>query len=434
MTARQFTKASTIVSSNEFYPQRVLLGAMSYSDDLPGFEHAYETKHIHLCSANDIYIKRRGGDDYVDYWKTLTGEDFTVVELDGAFDARETLSQLVLGNGTALDRIRQMSAGKAIVVPFSPSATELAVSENLKMPLWGKPRAWDVVGRKSSLLALARKAGVSTPDSHRLDQDFGAAELFETCLILKKLGYAGAILKSDLGIAGRGHWKFGLEAFDRAAAETLTARIRQEEARAGHYVKSSFVLEGWVEDAVSIGCYLDVLEDGGVRPIWYWQQLFEPGGTAYLGAQSITLPADAEEALLDELHTLGAALGAEGFHGSFGPDFLWREDTGFKLLEVNARLPATAFAFHAAEKLGRDVGKGFFLKHLYLKEPMSFLELRDALDGLGLLLTGGNDGRTGVLALNYGLLPFGEIELLALGPSNEDCRQALHTIQTALCR
>eukprot|EP00903_Cladosiphon_okamuranus_P001834 g1832.t1 len=317
-------------------------------------EHAYETKHIHLCSQNDIYIKRRGGDDYVQYWKSLTGEDFAVVELNGAIDACESLSQLLLGNPDALTQILERCTGQAIVVPFSPSKTERKVSDLLDMPLWGAPKAWETVGRKSSLLALAGGVGIPIPDSHRLDQSFDPNTLLGLCEGLKQQGYQSAIVKSDLGIAGRGHWKFSLVDFDRQAADSLVAQIRNAEEEGSHYVKSSFVLEGWVENAVSIGCYLDVLEDGAVHPVWYWQQLFAPSGTAYLGAQSLGLAEEVEADLLDILHSLGNALAERGFYGSFGPDFLWHEESGFRLLEVNARLPATAFAFHAADKIGRD--------------------------------------------------------------------------------
>lgn len=415
------------------YGQQLALGACSFSASLPAKEQSYESAHVSLCSAGDVYINRFRDDDFFSYWEKFSGNLRMISTDEFEFDPRP-LSEVVLNEPALLSKVRDAcDIDDCVLYPFSPTKIEVDLSSKLEIDLWGTPDAWSQIGSKSGARRLAKMCEVLVAPGLEVPAPLTLENLLDNCSELRAQGFSHAVLKSDFGISGRGNWKFSLRNGEREDLLRLIERVQISEEKSPICERGTFVLEAWMENSLSIGAHLEVTRQGAVFPISVWQQEMGDDQTSFLGSVPLAIPGRDVEILFETLDILGQEIAKLGFWGSFGPDFLWNSTDGFILSEINARVPATAFALEVARKAKGGSASVFLFRHITLARPALFFDLKEALEAEGLLYAEPNSLGRGIIPINYALSRFGEVDLLALGEDMNEAEALFARASALLC-
>jgi hypothetical protein len=288
-------------------------------------------------------------------------------------------------------------------------ATELEdeLANKIGIKLHGTPGISQRFGTKTGIRILAQEEGLSMPEgfvcSDKKSVADGVHNLFEK--------YSQIIIKHDLSSAGR--WMKKISKEDDIDLEKILNEICGGEFIEG---RDLVVVEAWVENKASLCAHIEILE--GRKPIISaaWQQIIDEDGVTYIGAGPLFLSEVAMNAFQIEVMKLANALKKHGAVGSFAPDFIITSDNQSQykvdtplLIELNARVPFTAFPLEIIKNVKGEIGTGFLSLSMHLPRKIDFKELKDILVANDLLITQRNTGKAGVVPFNIGQLAWQKI-------------------------
>jgi hypothetical protein len=149
--------------------------------------------------------------------------------------------------------------------------------------------------------------------------------------------------------------------------------------------------------------------------------VIDADGITYLGGGPLRLSEKALQSFLLETKKLAYALKDKGAIGSFGPDFLITSNNETRighdtavLIELNARVPYTAFPLEIIKQVKGTIGEGFYSRHCKVPFGISFMSILRELEKDNLLIKKKHKNATGVIPYNPGMLPFGLIDVVAM--------------------
>lgn len=386
-------------------------------------EQAWEGLHLAATVDRDMAIVRNVDPAYLAYWHTLVGPS-RVLSLTGTDDG-EYLTQVILNDRRTIEQIQTNLDPDATLQVFFATPLEQALADTLAIPLHGSPAISSAYGTKSGIRALARDSTIPMPPgvvcSRRTDVREAIRSLANA--------FTTVAIKHDLSTGGS--WSTRWEARRHDGLDD-----RLDTIAGGTFVdgRDTVIVEGWLEQVIPLGAHLELLP--GREPIICaaWEQLIDQDGTSYIGARPLTLGSNALTALSKHLIQLAQALQEHGAVGSFAPDFLvLPEPCGpdgdiVLLLELNARVPATAFPLEIVKYVRGRIGAGFCAHHVPLSGPASFREVAERLGRAGLLITHRDSLACGVVPYNVGLLPWGLFDIVAMANSWEETVHVLERV------
>lgn len=379
-------------------------------------EQAWEALHLAAAFDRDVVVVRDIDPGYLAYWHDLIGEP-RVLNLSGAAPG-EFLTRAILDSEPTIESIKRSMAPGAALMVFFATPLEQDLADTLGIPLHGSPAIGAAFGTKSGIRALAAE------DDLPMSPGFVCSTDDEVCEAVRSLGerFDAVAIKHDLSTGGGWSTKW-----ETRSGDDLGRKL--DEIAGGRFVdgRDTVVVEGWLASTAALSAHIEIV--GGREPVICaaWEQIIDADGTSYIGAKPLTLSDRAKDSLWTEVNRVAAALHRRGAVGSFGPDFLvvGDDETGAEpntvvLLELNARVPATAFPLEIVKRVKGKVGAGFCARHVKLSRPASFAEIGDALRDDGLLIDERDDRARGVVPYNIGLLPWNLFDVVVMADCWEE--------------
>ena len=274
-------------------------------------------------------------------------------------DTIQPLSEKLLRHPEALEEIRA-SAGNpddAYLLPFNVTATERALSEALRLPLYGSPPNLFWLGSKTGSRRTARQAAVRVLEGW---EDLYTLEDIEHAIeaIRARSPHADAVvIKLNNGFSGQGNAIVELDGRSAPLPSSTTTFCASEETWPSYEAKigaEGAIVEELVRDEpmVSPSVQLRITPGGESEVVSTHDQILGgPEGHVYLGCR---FPADPEYRLIIQDNALRVAgvLASKGVMGSFGIDFLVAHGHGGNhvyLSEINLRMGGTTHPFWMAK-------------------------------------------------------------------------------------
>jgi hypothetical protein len=268
------------------------------------------------------------------------------------------LSEKLLHHPGALEELRARAGGPsdAYLLPFNVTAAERALSEALRLPLYGSPPHLFWLGSKTGSRRTARQAGVSVLEGQ---EDLWDLEDIEHAIesIRARSPHADAVvIKLNNGFSGQGNAIVELSGPTTPLTRSGTTFCAAGENWSDYAAKigaEGAIVEELVrhEPMVSPSVQLRIAPSGEVEVVsTHDQVLGGPEGHVYLGCR---FPADPEYrlAIQERAARVGAVLASKGVLGSFGIDFLVAHGAGGNhvyLSEINLRMGGTTHPFWMA--------------------------------------------------------------------------------------
>jgi hypothetical protein len=274
-------------------------------------------------------------------------------------DTIQPLSEKLLRHPEALEEIRA-SAGNpddAYLLPFNVTATERALSEALRLPLYGSPPNLFWLGSKTGSRRTARQAAVRVLEGW---EDLYTLEDIEHAIeaIRARSPHADAVvIKLNNGFSGQGNAIVELDGRSAPLPSSTTTFCASEETWPTYEAKigaEGAIVEELVRDEpmVSPSVQLRITPGGESEVVSTHDQILGgPEGHVYLGCR---FPADPEYRLTIQENAMRVAgvLASKGVMGSFGIDFLVAHGHGGNhvyLSEINLRMGGTTHPFWMAK-------------------------------------------------------------------------------------
>ncbi len=271
----------------------------------------------------------------------------------------QPLSEKLLRHPEAMEEIRA-SAGNpddAYLLPFNVTATERALSEALRLPIYGSPPNLFWLGSKTGSRRTARQAGVSVLEGW---EDLYTLEDIEHAIeaIRARSPHADAVvIKLNNGFSGQGNAIVELDGRTAPLPSSTTTFCASEETWPDYEAKigaEGAIVEELVRDEpmVSPSVQLRITPGGESEVVSTHDQILGgPEGHVYLGCR---FPADPDYRLIIQENALRVAgvLASKGVMGSFGIDFLVAHGQGGNhvyLSEINLRMGGTTHPFWMAK-------------------------------------------------------------------------------------
>jgi hypothetical protein len=394
------------------------------------YEQAYETVHLAYTKPDDVIVLRQIDQTYLDYWKQLIG-DVIVYDLSvwKEHDPGAFLSTILLESPNLLraikNQVKTKMADNTHLFVFFPTVLEQRLADKLEIPLYGDPRTCELYGTKSGVQQLASQAHVPMPQRRICAT---------TTQILAAIGEMFAqpscveiIVKHDHSIGGGWSLRITKKQYKRRGQhailnEVLTALHFQEG-------QESVVVEEWLAGArASVATHIEIhpaFEEPIIR--WGWHQLLETDGVSYRGAIPLQFSPATVQAVIAQSQGIARALQWAGGSGSYAPNFLMTEDDQPLLLELNARVPFSAFGLSIVQKLKGEIGEGFMTQYVSVPSDTHFQDVYEVLKRNHLLIEAAEGSATrGVVPFNIGLLPYGKCSLVAMAPTWEEARTYMY--------
>ena len=389
--------------------------------------------------------------------------DYYLRFVDDPVDARRRLSLVSVGDGStgplsekllrapaALEEVRARAGDPddAYLLPFNVTTAERALSEALRLPLYGSPPHLFWLGSKTGSRRTARQAGVSVLEGW---EDLWSLEDIEHAieLIRARSPHADAVvIKLNNGFSGQGNAIIELSGPTAPLPAADTTFCAAEETWPSYERKigaEGAIVEEVVrrEPMVSPSVQLRIAPGGTVEVVsTHDQVLGGPEGHVYLGCR---FPADPDYRLeiQNSAVRVASVLAAKGVMGSFGIDFLVAHGHGGNhvyLSEINLRMGGTTHPFWMARLATHghyDAGTGElvapdgtprrYVATDNLKSPAlvgrSPAEVIAAVDAAGL----GFDPATGVgvtLHLLGAVRPFGKMGATSIARTLDEAQAA----------
>lgn len=388
-------------------------------------EQAWEALLLAAAFDQDITVVRDVDPDYLAYWASLTG-GYRVVNASGA-NPGEYLSRVLLDDPVLLEIVRLAMAPGARLHVFFPTPLEQELADALGIPLHGSPEVSARYGTKSGVRDLARAAGIPMPPGCVCRT---YAEVEEAVTELRDQ-FDELVIKHDLSTGGDWSQRFNVWSDDPRAVAA--------EVSDGHFVEGRdvVVVEGWLQTIASLCAHIEIPPEGNPVVCAGWQQVLGEDGKTHIGSGPLMLSAARVAEFHAQAHRLAVALQREGAVGSFGPDFLVVDQAGTDdgevvLVELNARIPATAFPLQIVRQVKGAIGTGFCSRHVHLARPASFSEVAGVLQAEGLLITELDPNASGVVPYNVGLLPWQLFDVVAIADDWEEALRIIGRVDNAI--
>jgi hypothetical protein len=389
-------------------------------------EQAWEGYHLAGASGTDIAVVRGIDPQYINYWKSLTGNREVVnlpPDTNGSF-----LSQAILDNPQVIQTIKERSGNNASLNVFFPTPLEQRLADTLELPLHASPEMNARYGTKSGIRRLAAEAGIPMAPGYiahtRTEIEQALAELNGR--------FDNAVIKHDESFSGYFTKKVPLH-----TPYNLTEVL--DHVAGGSFVdgRDTFVVEGWVGSKASLCAHIEIPRDGDPIVCAGWQQVIDDDGITYLGGGPLRLSQKAMSSFTDSLHKLASALKKEGAVGSYGPDFLVVSDEEQNcepdsciLIELNARVPYTAFPLEIIKTVRGEIGTGFQSRHLSVQPGTKFTEIAQTLADNNLLIREPDSNATGIVPFNVGMLPYGLFDIVAMANTWDEAGSIMNRTAT----
>jgi hypothetical protein len=266
------------------------------------------------------------------------------------------LTEKVLEQPDALDRLRELGGEDALLLTFNVTPLEQRLSEDIGVPLYGCDPSLIHLGSKSGSRKVARTAGVpvleGAEDLHTLD-DVRAAI---SDLVAARPDAVAAVIKLNEGFSGQGNAIIELDGLGPSLESSGTVFCADEESWATFAPKlaaGAAIVEELVRGPglASPSVQVRIGADASTEVVSTHDQILGgPDEQVYLGCR---FPADPSYRMAIQDHGLRIAkvLAARGVIGTFGADFVVVPGDGepdIFLSEINLRLGGTTHPFMMA--------------------------------------------------------------------------------------
>lgn len=385
-------------------------------------EQAWEGVHLAGSSNGDLAIVRDIDPNYLKYWSVLM-EGPKIINLKGT-NPGKYLTEVILESPETLSAIKRDMKSSSKLMVFFPTEIEQELADKLGIPLHGSPEISSLYGTKSGIRNLANEARITMAPGFicsTLDQ------IHEALAILGK-DFDEVVIKHDLSASG-----YFSKKLDSQKTGDIEGHLREIVGRNFVDGEETVVVEGWLKSKVSLCAQIEILE--GQEPVICagWQQIIDSDGISYIGGGPLMLSKKAFDSFYNQVQRLAKVLKQKGAIGSFGPDFLitskdetrLEPDTGV-LVELNARVPYTAFPLEIIKQVKGKIGNGFLAKHIKVSKKTTFKQLEKIFKKEKLLITKKDTRAKGVVPYNVGLLKWGMFDIVAMADS---WKEALQLVQ-----
>jgi hypothetical protein len=381
-------------------------------------EQAIEGIHIAAASEGDIVVARNIDPEYIQYWKYLMG-DVNFVNIVTS-DMKSYLSDILLNSPQLINEIQNKMDSNSSMMVYFPTEIEEKLAHQIGIKLHGSSIVSTKYGTKTGIRELAKEYKIPMPDGY-VCKDKRSVELSFEHLFQD---YQTLIIKHALSSAGR--W---MKKVQKSEITNIDAILN--EICGGKYVegRDEFVVEAWIENKSSLCAQIEIHEGQDPIVAAAWQQVIDVDGITYMGAAPLMLSSKALKSFVKEVTKLAWALKESGAVGSYGPDFIitsdqsvgYCEDTAL-LLELNARVPVTAFSMEIIKQVKGTVGTGFLTQNIKLPNSSNFSEVREVLNREGLLIKE-KGSSVGVVPYNVGMLEWNSLYYVAVADTWEQAKQ-----------
>lgn len=384
-------------------------------------EQMFEGLILLAAIGKDIAVARDVDPLYISYWQSLV-EQTHIVNLRG-LDNSKYLSEVILENPFIIEKIRQNMAPKSKLMPFLVTNLEEKVANALGIPLYGSEKISREFGTKSGIRKLAKEVGIQMAPAFICST---YREIKDAVISLENQ-FDTIVLKHDLSASGYGSKKISIKEI-KNLPQIINDLVY------GTFVDGQeiIVVEGWIKNKASLCTHIEIME--GKEPIICggWQQVFDKDGISYIGAGPLMLSPKARESFIMQTKKLAQALAEKGAIGVFGPDFIIaseenkniKQDTCL-LIELNARVPVTAFSLELIKHIKGMIGNGFCSTYIKLSTPETFDEIINVLKKEKLLITKRDTNAKGVVPFNIGMLPWKKFAVVGMADSWEEAENII---------
>lgn len=388
-------------------------------------EQAYEGRHLAAAHEGDITVVRRIDFDYLAYWTSLMDSSHVVMLPHAPLTGY--LSEHLLNNPRLLGLVKEDMALDSKLMVFNSTPREEFLARKLDIPLHGSSEINDLYGTKSGIRRLAQEFDLTMSPGFICD----TVEEAQKAMYVLGNNFSSVAMKHDMSIGG-GRSK-RVDTKGGGNVEDYLDEISGGSFKPG---KDTVVIEGWLKSKASVCAHIEMVEGQDPVICSAWNQLMDKDGITYVGAGPLSISDNALNSLNHQLKKLVQALQSKGAVGSYGPDFAItsNEEENFKpdtavMLELNTRVPATAFPLEIVKQVKGEIGSGFLAQHIRLGKPAAFSEIAEILYSNGLLVTSKDNKATGVVPFNVGLLPWGVFDIAAMANSWEETQRVAEKVK-----
>lgn len=377
---------------------------------------AYELRHISLAKPGDIVILRKNKVpwDYIEYHENLIQGKISIVEVaENPDDKTKSLPELVLESRETLDRIKSLFSENPVLRIYNSTPVEQNVADALGIPLWSSPQINIKYGHKSGGRELARMCGIDTPPGKSVKSSEEAMEAIST---LSDQGLTSVVVKYDESYGGMGH--FVIKDTKDYSKNELRAFMIQSHQNLG----GNFVVEAWIDAYKNIGGHIEIDLTGQITLSYVWEKEV-CDYVSYAGARPLDLNDSAYAKLMEYMEKAAQFLKGNHAVGSYGPDFILGKDGHLYFNELNARIPATAFALQISQFIKGTIPKGFACTSLPVKEHTTFSQVKEIFEENRILCA--KKGENGVVPFHIGLLPYGKLNIAIVADTDVQSRDYL---------
>lgn len=379
-------------------------------------EQAWEGVHLAGSSKGDVAIVRNINPYYLEYWASLM-DNPRIINLTDT-DPGEYLTKVILDNPETIELIKQAMNPVSKLMVFFPTDLELQLANRLGIPLHGKPEISKLYGTKSGIRNLADEASIAMAPGF-------------ICSTLNEVKEALGVLekKFDEVVIKHDHSASGYFSKRLPSKQIGDLKVHLKEIVGKDFVDGEeiIVVEGWLKSKVSLCAQIEILEAEEPVICAGWQQIIDKDGISYMGGGPLMLSKKAFDSFYGQVQKLAKILKQKGAIGSFGPDFLVTSEDETRiepdtsvLIELNARVPYTAFPLEIIKQIKGKIGNGFLAKHMKVHKKTTFKQLEEILKKGNLLITKKDTQAKGVVPYNSGLLKWGMFDIVAMADSWEE--------------
>jgi hypothetical protein len=405
----------------------VLVGSQTmrlYKGDLK--EQAWEGLLLAGTHKNDISVVRNFDKDYIHYWQALMENPYIINISDP--NPGEYLTKVIFNNPWIINSIQKNMYPESKLMVYFPTQHEQKLARLIGIPLHGTPRISNLYGTKSGIRLLAKEANILMPEGY-VCSTYSEIEYAIRMLAEK---FDEVIIKHDLSSGGRWSKKISVNT-------TINLKDDMYEILGKPFIegKDIFVVEGWLKSKASLCAHIEILE--GKEPIICagWEQLMDNDGITYLGAGPLTLSNKAMQSFITQVLKLAYILKQKNAVGTYAPDFLVTADEeenahpdSCVLIELNARVPVTAFPLEIVKQVKGTIGSGFCATQINLSKNTTFSQIKEILQKEKLLITEKNSKAVGVVPYNVGHLAWHTINMVAMADTLEETSRIVRKIKT----
>lgn len=375
-------------------------------------EQAWEGCALAAANNADIAIVRNFDPAYLKYWGNLMDQPY-VINIKDKKNAGKYLTDVILEREKVINLIKNKMNPSSKLMVFMCTDLEQKLADKLGIPLHGSPKISSKYGIKSGIRKLAKELNIP------MAPGFICTTLREVEEAINNLSksFDTIVIKHDQSLSGYFSKKLEVK-------KIMSIKIHLDEISKGKFVegKDIVVVEGWLNSQISLCAHIEILKNQNPIICGAWQQIIHSDGISFMGAGPLRLTSNAMKSLIKQINKLALGLKSKGAVGSYGPDFLIYNNECL-LIELNARVPYTAFPLEIIKQIKGKIGAGFLSKHIRLSSKATFRTIQKLLQDKGLLISKKDSYAKGIVPYNVGLLPWNLFDVLVMAPSWEETLQ-----------